>query len=510
MPISKYLIILCLSIDISRPASGEPADFISAGPLYDEFSLTLSPGHRTEALGPFFSCEQKDSQHQWAVPPLFSHTVDPETDFEEFDLAYPLLTYDRFGAEYRFQLFQLLSFAGGQNQDENSSRRFSLFPLYFQQRSPDPTQNYTAVFPFYGKLRNRLFRSEIDFLMWPLYMRTKRRPAATTAVADDPFLALPHRYQQAQRGDITTYNFMYPFFHLRYGEGLEGWQLWPLSGYERKEITTKTNEWDDVETIPGEEKRFVLWPFFFDWNREIGTDNPEHQQVLLPFYSYLRSPQRDSTSYLWPLFTFTDDRARKYREWGAPWPLIGVARGEGKTTTRFWPLFSRAHNTNLQSDFYLWPLYKYNRLHSEPLDRERTRILFFLYSEVTEQNTATGDALRRKDLWPLFTYRRDFSGNERLQVLSVLEPLLPNNKSIERDYSPLWSLWRSEKNATTGATSQSLLWNLYRRDTTPDTKKCSLLFGLFQYQSGTHDKHWRLFYVPFGKAESRPKTPSGP
>ena len=238
---------------------------------------------------------------------------------------------------------------------------------------------------------------------------------------------------------------------------------------------------------------FALWPIFSNQKTGIGTELPQKQQALLPLYSLLRSPLRDSSTYLWPFFTYIDEREKKYREWEAPWPFIVVARGEGKTTTRFWPLFSRAHNETLESDFYLWPIYKYNRQHAAPSDRERTRILFFLFSHITEKNEETGDAMHRTDFWPLFTARRDLNGNQRLQILSLLEPILPNNKSIERDWSPLWSLWRSEKNAQTGATSQSLLWNLYRRDATPESKKCSLLFGLFQYQSNAEGKHWRLF-----------------
>ena len=99
---------------------------------------------------------------------------------------------------------------------------------------------------------------------------------------------------------------------------------------------------------------------------------------------------------------------------------------------------------------------------------------------------------------PFYSYHRDFNGNSRLQVLTVLEPFTPTSKSIERNYSPLWSLWRAEKSPKTGAASQSLLWNLYRRDVTPDAKKCSLLFGLFQYQSSSKGKNMRLFYIPLG------------
>jgi hypothetical protein len=213
-------------------------------------------------------------------------------------------------------------------------------------------------------------------------------------------------------------------------------------------------------------------------------------------YTLSRSPQRDATTVLWPFFTWIDDRAKKYREWEGPWPFIVVARGEGKTTTRFWPLFSRAHNDTLTSDFYLWPLYKYNRLHTESLDRERTRILFYLFVDVTEKNIATGAERERMDLWPLFAWRRDFNGNRRLQILAPVEAALPNNRGVERNWSPLWSLWRSENNPSAGATSQSLLWNLYRRETAPAAKKCSLLFGFFQYQSDSEMKKIRLFYIP--------------
>jgi len=105
-------------------------------------------------------------------------------------------------------------------------------------------------------------------------------------------------------------------------------------------------------------------------------------------------------------------------------------------------------------------------------------------------------------MWPFFTWHRDFNGNERLQIFAPVEPAVSNNRGVERNWSPLWSLWRSENNPKTGTTSQSLLWNLYRRDTAPDSKKCSLLFGLFQYQSGPEEKIMRLFYVPVSKTKS--------
>lgn len=452
------------------------ADGWSAGPFVHEFDLTLASGHRMEALGPLLSYERKESQVQWTLSPFLSHTFDPETDAEEFDFLYPLFTIDRFGAERRYQLFQLLSFSGGKDQEDTNTTRFSLFPFYLQQRSTDPNLNYTAVLPFYGHVQHRFFRDEMHWIMWPLYLQSRKQ-------------------------DVVTDNYLYPFFHVRHGDALKGWQFWPFYGTEVKGLTTKTNTLDDVITVWGHEKSFVVWPIYLNEALGLGSTNEDRTMTFLPFYSQQRSAARDSTSYLWPFFMMTDDRERQYREWDAPWPLVVFARGEGKTANRIWPLFGETHTDTQRSDFYFWPLYKYSQYNGTVLQSERTRIFFYLYSDLTDRATNRPTPMRRTDLWPLFTARLDPDGNQRLQLFAPLEPFLPNNKSIERNYSPVWSVWREEKNAKTGASSSSFLWNLYRQESTPTKKKCSLLFGLFQYQSGSAGQQYRFFYLPSGKGQ---------
>jgi hypothetical protein len=48
-----------------------------------------------------------------------------------------------------------------------------------------------------------------------------------------------------------------------------------------------------------------------------------------------------------------------------------------------------------------------------------------------------------------------------------------------------------------GGASQSLLWNLYRRETTPESRKTSALFGLFKQESGPDGKRMRVLFIPF-------------
>ena len=126
-------------------------------------------------------------------------------DSSEYDILYPLLTYEHYTDEWRWQFCQLLSFAGGRQPDDFKTRQFTLFPIYFQQRSLDTNLDYTAVAPFYGHLQNRLFRDKIFFVMFPIY-------------------------GQSQKRDVITDNYFYPFVHVRNGDGLHGWQVWPIVG----------------------------------------------------------------------------------------------------------------------------------------------------------------------------------------------------------------------------------------------------------------------------------------
>jgi len=473
----RGLQICGLGLVLSFCSSAFAESDFHAGFLFDSFPLTLDAGHRAEAIGPFFYDQQKDTEKTWAIPPLFSHDVNPAVESREDDLAYPLLTYERYGTEFRWQFIQLFSFAGGQQQNDSEKRRFTIFPVYFQQRSPDTNENYTALVPFYGHLQNRLMRDRIFFVMFPIYSETQKR-------------------------NIVTDNYLFPFFDVQHGDGLHGWQFWPLFGARNKVVTSVTNGFGDTEIVGGYDRYFALWPIHFWQNNGIGTDAPEKFRADLPFYAYTRSPKFDSTTVLWPFFTWIDEREKKYREWQAPWPVVVFARGEGKTTSRVWPLFSQSQNKTLENNSYLWPLYRHKEVHADPLEQTRDSILFYVYSSATETNTQTGAEEKRLDLWPFFTWHLDFSGNERLQIFAPVEPALPDNRGVERNWSPLWSFWRWEHNAKTGAASQSLLWNLYRRDATPDSKKCSLLFGLFKYQSEPDGKTVRLFYVPVSKSKS--------
>jgi len=97
------------------------------------------------------------------------------------------------------------------------------------------------------------------------------------------------------------------------------------------------------------------------------------------------------------------------------------------------PVVHRARTPTLESDFYLWPVYKYNRAHIDPSTRAHPHPVFPVFGhhpKDTESGASSGGRLLAFLHPP-----PDYDGSTRLQIGAFLEPYLPNNKSIERDYS---------------------------------------------------------------------------
>jgi hypothetical protein len=147
----------------------------------------------------------------------------------------------------------------------------------------------------------------------------------------------------------------------------------------------------------------------------------------------------------------------------------------------------------------LWPAYTHRRLLTENLEREQTRGLFYIWSDVAERNRQTGAEYRRRSLWPLWYHWRDREGRERLQVLALAEGAFPHNEGIRRIWSPVWSLYRQESDARTGASCRSILWNLWRTDVRAGSARTSALFGLVKTERTSQGRKWRFFWTGYPK-----------
>src|SRR5687768_17632215 len=105
-----FLVPLGVNAQAWKPGS----DWLNVGLIYDRVPLTLREGERTEVLGPLFSWEESGNGSLFTFSPLFSLYRDSSVQQTEAELGYPILSLDKFGKEYRFQILQVIAFSGGE------------------------------------------------------------------------------------------------------------------------------------------------------------------------------------------------------------------------------------------------------------------------------------------------------------------------------------------------------------------------------------------------------------
>ena len=438
-----------------------PQQPINLWPFYDHRYDPVDRAVVTGGLGPilFTSRAVDGSLEQRAVRPFYHWQHDAQLDREEVESLYPLLQYTRSEQDTQFQLFLLDIRREGSTPGEQEERA-DFFPFFVSGRT-DSGQRYAWVFPFYGTVYDRLGRDEMSIVLFPLYLRTRYRGWENTFAP-------------------------WPIMKWMSGEGgRTGFQFWPLYG---------------EETVPGQsEWRFFLWPFFMSKKSDLDTDNPEESVVALPFVMSIHSPARDTTTYLWPLFTHKVDRERKFEEWDFPWPLFIIARGEGRYVTRFLPFFTveryilkglplskELQTTNLA---LLYPLYIRTIDETATSRTVRDRILWWVYSDI-RQTGPDGDQ-RRVDMWPFFRYVRDREGWVTFQALAPFEAMMPGNEVFERNWSPLWALYTYRRNPQ-GDRVTSVLWNLVRYEETQEGWALEVLGPLLAYRERGEDSRLAL------------------
>jgi len=431
--------MLLLLILTHNRAWGGDASVITIWPLIDYRHDARLDYTSVNLLGPFISYERKEQEREYGLRPLYFHAEDPAKEIGYSEFLYPVAVRKSEPDQSFFDGLHLFTYDFG-SREEGSDNEFTLFPFLFYGES-ETRGDYFALFPIGGKIYERFGRDEIRFALFPLYGRTRK-------------------------GETQITNVLWPIFARIRGEHESGLKLWPLYGSSAKEGVYR--------------KRFYLWPIVFLYDLKLDSDNPIQRRLVFPLYVAEESPQVSSRTYLWPFFSHHEDRRKDYEEWNFPWPLFRVARGEFKESNRFLPFYSNERTGSFRKRWYLWPIYKIEETRTEVLERRRDRVLYFLYSNLEETVLEEGSPRKKRvDLWPLFSYR-SIKGVSYFQTLSLLEPFFPDNRGIERNWSPLWSLYQCKWDKH-GNEISSLLWNLYWKERRGDELSMEL-FPLFRYQ----------------------------
>jgi hypothetical protein len=319
-------------------------------------------------------------------------------------------------------------------------------------------------FPFAGVMEQFLSYDRLEWVLFPIWLRT-------------------------DRGGRITNHILWPVFSVTGGTGGPSWRAWPLFG--NSIYQGKYERW------------FALWPVFW-WqknNLQLPPHAHETKWMVFPLYGRTTAGDFSATTLLWPFFGWSSNPSNGFWAFDAPWPFVRVLRDPRQEVerTRVWPLWSSYSGDGLESTWWGWPILNDRRELYAGAEKRSRNLVPFLQS--WERVDDVGGETYYDKVWPLYQVERR-GETESKSAFPAFNPLW-RTPDIDAMYAWIWEiytrertqdivrerlwlgLWRREKDALEDRRSLSVLWSSrrYRSDAGP-VRETSLLFGLFRWRSG--------------------------
>ena len=254
---------------------------------------------------------------------------------------------------------------------------------------------------------------------------------------------------------------------------------------------------------------------------------PTVSQGFLPFYTRDTAPGLISENYLWPFFGYTHrTEPFRYDEQRYFWPLLVQGRGDSRRVNRWAPFYTHSNIKGYDKTWVAWPLYRHAEWADGNIAQEKNQFLYFLYLSQTQRSLSNPAAApaHKTHLWPLFSAWDNGAGRRQVQVLSPLEVFFPSNDVIRQLYTPLFALYRYDRDAANER--HSLLWNAvtWRRSASgrafhlgplvsvesgAEQKRVAFGLGLFGWQRAPGESRTRFFLFDFHRKPAN-KTAATP
>jgi len=433
-------------------------------------------------LGPFFEFKKDSGSKVYAFRPLFYYEANYELKYRSLDIVYPFIGYEEDNQQNQFQaLFYLIRYKNFNDYDNLEEKNFSIFPILDISWSGKEENDYFSLFPIYGKLKNKFSKDQIDYFLFPLYLKTQRKNSHNT-------------------------HFLWPIFSKTEGKYVSGFKLWPLFGY--------MNKVDNQGLEITKESKFFLWPFY-SYKKDLTKGLNLEEKAFFPFYLSSTSTIHEARTYLWPFFNVYVDKLRNQKTYNMPWPFIQYKQGINIKSKRFFPFYSYVKTKNVEKGFFLWPTYKYkNEILGTDYFKTKS-FLFFLYKQDTYYDLRKNIIKKEfSSFWPIYSIDSDLNGYD-LRIFSPVESFFSNNVKVRKIWSPLWSVIRIRDDSFSSETSilfnflsyknnkvdkikevsVNFLLPIISNQSTPKSNKFNVLGGLLGIETGEETKI-RILYIP--------------
>ena len=452
-----------------------------AGPRVGRTVDASLPGSRkTEVAsvreaGPFYErVETADGDVRTSVRPLlYTRIESPKDDIRLTEVLWPVFS-GQVAGELSHWRFLTVYGRDSDTGDPESPWHVWAVPVWFQGRS-ESGEDYMALFPIAGTMRDFLMFERFSFLFWPIWSTSERHGIHSTYV-------------------------LWPLYSRNESETIHNVRVFPFWGH-----VVKDGAWD---------RHFVLWPIWSDATFYKGDKPDGSAWMLIPLAGHVDRPTVEAWHVLPPFFQVARGRGRFEgdRQILAPWPFVRISDVRGEHKRHFFPIYAKTWSETSEKTDIIWPFYRHlHDTHSGVIRDDwslapifhRTVVREAPGKDATDETGGEGAPVRSYTrLWPLFStvdeaggkfFRLlDFSLQRRVGALerNLLQMPVVYTHGIAdgvREDELLWGLfrWRRDDDAT----REFQLWPLYRRVRPEEGGNADwrILWGLFGRESDPDD-----------------------
>jgi hypothetical protein len=450
---------------LAAAACAAPNSELNLAPLFARHTL---PGWESaEALGGALRYERDDAAATWAASPLLWRRQHSDGRAEaDFLFALGRRFHDPQRPVTQTRLFPLGWHRSEVRPDGVRDDDWSLLFWLLGGGTSADGEDYFWFFPFGGRGEDLLSYDEFEFVLWPLWLRSRKDGRTATHV-------------------------LWPLFGWQTGTET-GWRIFPLHGRA---------------AVPGKyERSFWLWPFLHFAHDAQDQREPRRGWLALLIGGRVDQGDFAARSVLWPFFQWERQPSRDFRSWTAFWPLLKFARQGGdepRELQRVLPFWLHYEDRATEFASSPWPLCWWRRDQlQDGGEREAWYALPFFFAQRSAWDDGTASATTR--FWPLASARRERGGSAQVRILDPGLPPVLDPEVASRNFGFLYEVWsrrtappeaavtRRDRGwlglwhaAEGGGHRRSSLAGLGGRWTEPDgTAHTALLFGLLRWRRG--------------------------
>ncbi len=419
-----------------------------------------------ELIYPIFSYNKthysdNKTQTKWTIFPIFYYKKRAENNIDKSKTTslIPLIFYGNFGVGKKYFILLPLIFYAKNSQVH--------LPFYLRKE-----QNFAAFVPFYGKFTNFLGKKYMEFILFPLYVKSEKE-------------------------GMTSLSFLWPFTGIYYGEKIGGFKLWPLFAYTKK-INKENKE---------QKKFYYLWPLghhirypesarskdptiidmffplFINYNK--GENKIDY---YFPFWGRKQTKYQTTNSYLFPLLMLTKNTKYNYFQYRILGIILNRKKGENNNEFQLLNIFGYKTKPNYKRAYILWPIFSKLQDDYKNYTFKRTYLFPFYLNQKNIQKDGT---ITTKSFFLPFMGKFQNKDKEK-KIRNLWMWWYTDNDSLERNWAPFWTFYEKTIKPN-GYYKKSVFRKLYTIETDGDSINKELNFLIFSYKKHNKESYIKLF-----------------